>query len=52
MNTGGGSLRQKLSAYGMAAEQIDDESFHLPTAPFAFVRHTDAKTIVLTTLHA
>ncbi len=29
MNTVGGSLRQKLSAYGLAAEQIDDEGFHL-----------------------
>ena len=27
------SLRKKLSIYGLAVEQIDDGSFHLPTAP-------------------
>jgi hypothetical protein len=29
----GASLRQKLSAYGLAVEQIDDSSFHLLIAP-------------------
>ncbi len=29
----GASLRQKLSAYGLAVEQIDDSRFHLLTAP-------------------